>query len=141
MAKQEVLPSVNDCCCSEPTVPDQAPLIRNRDSVTEIFAECGKRLGYQARQVVQSTKKRSREFLCNHSSILKKPKPKTKSKCQQGFLKRFSFDEVATGFLVLMIMLLLILGLCLVRSYNRARSYGTGGCLWPMLWGQCQIMT
>ncbi|KAH8293416.1 hypothetical protein KR054_000246 [Drosophila jambulina] len=141
MLKKELTSSTNDCCCSEPTIPEQVALGRKRDSVSEIFTECGKRLGYQARQVVQLAKERSQELLCRPSSNLSKNKLKRQTNRKQGFWKRFNFDEFATGILVLMILLILILGLCLFRSYNRAQFYGTGGCLWPMLWGQCQIMT
>ncbi|XP_020798177.1 uncharacterized protein LOC110176232 [Drosophila serrata] len=139
MVQKEIITSLSDC--PEPTTPELVPVIRRRDSVTEIFAECGKRLGYQARQVVQLTRKRSQLLLCRPSSILEKNKLKTKPKCGQGFWKRFSLDKWATVILVLMILLILIVGLLLVRSYNRAHAYGTGGCLWPTFWGQCQIMT
>nr|XP_017019362.2 uncharacterized protein LOC108072643 [Drosophila kikkawai] len=140
MIKKKII-LTSDCCCSEPTTPEQVSLARNRDSVTEIFAECGKKLGNRARQVIDLAKKRNQEFHCRTSSISKIKPLKRKPIHPPSFWKRLTFDDLATGVLILMILLILVLVLFLVRSYNLAHAYGTGGCLWPMFWGQCQIMT
>ncbi|KAI8037866.1 hypothetical protein M5D96_009367 [Drosophila gunungcola] len=59
------------------------------------------------------------------------------------FCKSFGCEEVATIFLLLMILLILFLGLYLVRRYNHTFAYGSGGCLSTIFWTyeECIITT
>ncbi|XP_044317611.1 uncharacterized protein LOC108040897 [Drosophila rhopaloa] len=122
----------SNCCCSEKPTPVRVIVERTRDSVTNILTKCRK-VGNGARQAVKRARNRHLEnrvtLQCSKSTIER--------------YRSFGYEELATGVLLLMILLLFLLGLHLVRRYNHTFAYGSGGCLSTVFWTyeECLIMT
>ncbi|XP_017112469.1 uncharacterized protein LOC108136049 [Drosophila elegans] len=122
--------------CSEKRTPVRVIVGRTRDSVTDIFTKYRRKLGDGARQAVERARSRHRD------NLIMQPR----SQCmieEYRLRKSIGCEEIATGFLLLMILLMLLLGLYLVRRYNHTFAYGSGGCLSTIFWTyeECIIVT
>ncbi|EDV51789.1 uncharacterized protein LOC6543957 [Drosophila erecta] len=127
--------SLSSDCRSNKQTAVQVLLKKTRESVTEIFSKYRQKVGDGARQAVQRV--RSRQLVG-----LIKPSLRCTAK-RQRFFKNRGCEEVASGFLLILILLICLLGLYLARNYNHAFVYGSGGCLSTFLWtyDECQIIT
>ncbi|XP_017040276.1 uncharacterized protein LOC108087435 [Drosophila ficusphila] len=129
-------PLLTDDCDMKKSARVQIIMERTRDTVTEIFSNYKRKMGDGARQAVQLARNR------HSDKLIIKPKCEFKVKGFR-FFKNLGCEEVATGLLLLTILIMLLLTLYLVRNYNHMFVYGSGGCLTTFLWAydDCLIIT